>query len=70
MTLSIRPIAIPATGLLIGTPASISAKQEPQVEPMEVEPLEDKTSDTTRIAYGNSSTGGRTGIKALSASAP
>ena len=37
---------------------------------MEVDPLEDKTSDTTLMAYGNSSTEGITGISALSASAP
>ena len=49
-TLSISPIAIPATGLLSGTPASISARQEPHVEPMEVEPLDDSTSDTTLMA--------------------
>ena len=49
-TLSIRPIAIPATGFLIGTPASIRARHEPQVEPIEVEPFEERTSDTTLIA--------------------
>ena len=69
-TLSIRPIAIPATGRLIGTPASISARHEPHVDPMEVDPLDDSTSDTTRIAYGNFSGEGRTGSKALSAKAP
>ncbi len=45
----IRPMAAPLTGLVIGTPASISERVEPQTEPMEVEPLEDSTSDTTRI---------------------
>ena len=66
----IRPQEIPATGALIGTPASIRASVEPQIEPCEVEPLEETTSDTTLIAYGNSSTDGITGTSALSASAP
>ena len=34
-----RPMAIPATEALIGTPASISAREEPQTEAMEEEPL-------------------------------
>ena len=41
---------MPATGALMGTPASISARVEPQMEPWEVEPLELNTSDTTRMA--------------------
>ena len=45
-----KPIAIPATGFLIGIPAAISDKEEPQVEAIEDEPLEPNTSDTTRIA--------------------
>ena len=45
----IRPIAAPLTGLVMGTPASIRARVEPQTDPIEVEPLEDKTSETTRI---------------------
>ena len=69
-TLSIRPIAIPDTGFLIGTPASIRARQEPQVDAIEDDPFEDRTSDTTLIAYGNSSSLGITGRSALSASAP
>ena len=36
----IKPMAAPATGAAIGTPASISARVLPQTEPMEVEPLE------------------------------
>lgn len=45
---------MPATGALIGTPASINARVEPQTDAIEVEPLEDKTSDTSRrdIGYG------------------
>ena len=45
----INPIAAPLTGLISGTPASIKAKVEPQTEPIEVEPLEESTSETTRI---------------------
>ena len=41
---------MPATGRLMGTPASIRASVEPQMEPCEVEPLEDRTSETTRMA--------------------
>ena len=45
----IKPIAIPATGALIGTPASISANVEAQTDACEVEPFEASTSETTRI---------------------
>ena len=41
-------MAIPATGALIGTPASISESVEPHTEPMELDPLEAMTSDTVR----------------------
>ena len=47
--LVISPMAIPATGFVIGTPASISASVEPHVDAIDVEPLEDNTSETTRI---------------------
>ncbi len=43
------PIAIPETGAVIGTPASISASVEPQTEPIELEPLDSRTSETMRI---------------------
>ena len=46
----IRPQEIPATGALIGTPASIRARVEPQMEAWEVEPLEETTSETRRYA--------------------
>jgi len=45
----IRPIAIPATGFLIGTHASISAKVDPQTDPIDVEPPDPKHSETTLI---------------------
>jgi len=44
-----RPMAIPETGALMGTPASIRARVEPHTEAMEVEPLEERTSDTRRM---------------------
>ncbi len=40
------PIAIPATAVLIGTPASISESDEAQVEAIEEDPLEPNVSDT------------------------
>ena len=64
------PMAIPATGAFIGTPASINARQLPHTDPCDVEPFDESTSDTTLIAYGKSSTLGSTGIRALSARAP
>ena len=45
-----RPQEMPATGSLMGTPASISARVEAQMEPWEVEPLEESTSLTKRMA--------------------
>ena len=66
----IRPIAAPATGAEIGTPASISESVEPQTEAIEVEPFDISASETTRIVYGKSSNAGSTGISARSASSP
>ena len=44
-----RPQLMPATGALMGTPASISARVEPQMDAWEVEPLELSTSETQRM---------------------
>ncbi len=55
-----KPIAIPATEALIGTPASINASEEPQTEAIELEPFDSVISETTRTVYGNSSTVGIT----------
>ncbi len=66
----IRPMAMPETMSLSGTPASSSDIVEAQTEPMEVEPFELIASETCRIAYGNSSRAGSTGSSARSASAP
>src|ERR1700752_4154576 len=64
------PIAIPAQGDFIGTPASISASDPPHTVAIDDDPLGSKISDTRRIAYGNSATGGSRFINARSASAP
>ena len=45
----IRPMATPATGALMGTPASIRERLVPHTEAMELEPLDSVISDTTRI---------------------
>src|SRR5919198_3748360 len=65
-----RPIAIPATGRAIGTPASIRDKLEPQTDAIDDDPFDSKMSETTRIVYGKSSCDGSTGTSARSASAP
>ena len=66
----ISPIAIPATGAFIGTPASSSANVLPHTLACELEPFELNTSDTSLKVYGKSSRLGRTGISALSANTP
>ena len=40
---------MPATGALMGTPASIRARVEPQMDAWEVEPFELSTSETQRM---------------------
>lgn len=64
---AIKPMAIPLTHFLIGTQASINEREEAHTEAIEVEPLLERTSDTTLIVYGNSSSEGITGSKAFSA---
>ena len=44
----ISPIAIPETGFLIGTPASIKAKVPAQTVAIDDEPFDSKISETTR----------------------
>src|ERR671927_317688 len=63
-------MAMPATGRLIGTPASISDSDEPHTEAIDDEPLDSRMSETTRIVYGKSSIDGIIGTSARSASAP
>ena len=43
------PMAIPATGFLMGTPASISESEPPQTEAIEEDPLDSRISETIRI---------------------
>ena len=66
----IKPIATPATWALMGTPASISAKQPPQTDAMLDEPLDSVISDTTRMAYWKSSRLGSKGTSARFAKRP
>ena len=47
---AIMPMAMPATGALIGTPASIMDRVEPHTLAIDVEPLELSTSETRRSA--------------------
>ncbi len=54
----------------MGTPASMRASVEPQVDAIELEPFDSMTSDTTRMVYGNSSSEGITGRRARSARLP
>ena len=64
------PIAMPPIISLIGTPASMSARVDPQVEAIDDEPFDSSVSLTTRMVYGNCSFVGSTGRSARSASAP
>ena len=66
----INPIAIPATGSLIGTPASINARDVPQTVAIEEEPLDSVISDTILKVYGNASFEGSEELIALHASLP
>ena len=66
----IKPIATPATCAFTGTPASIIARQPPQTEAIEDEPLDSVISETTRMLYAKSSALGNTGINARLAKRP
>jgi hypothetical protein len=52
-----RPIAMPATGALIGTPASMRLRQPPHTAAIDDEPFDSSVSLTMRIVYGNLSAG-------------
>mgnify|MGYP001606701784 CR=1 FL=1 len=54
----------------MGTPASMSAKEAEQHDAIEVDPLEDSTSVTILMVYGNLSTSGITESNAFSAKIP
>src|SRR3989338_2369231 len=63
-------MAIPATGAVTGTPASINERDPPQTLAIEEDPLDSKISETIRTVYGNLSSAGSTRANARSASAP
>src|ERR1700732_4008813 len=65
-----KPVAIPAHGDLRGTPASINASEAPQTVAIDEDPFDSKMSETTRTAYGKSSSGGSKLASARSANAP
>ena len=44
---------MPATGFLMGTPASMSERQPPQTAAIDEEPFDSSVSETMRIVYGN-----------------
>ncbi len=60
-------MAIPLTGRLSGTPASIRANTLLQVAAILVEPFWLIISVTLRIAYGKSASSGKTAVTARSA---
>lgn len=64
------PMAMPDTGADIGTPASMRASVDPQVDAMDDDPLEESISETKSMVYGKSSLLGSTGTSAFSARAP
>ncbi len=45
----IRPMAMPATGAAMGTPASIKASAPPHTEAIDDEPLDSRISETMRM---------------------
>ncbi len=61
---------MPPTGSLIGTPASIRLSVAPQTEAIELEPLDSRMSEITRIVYGKRAGPGRIDATDRSAKAP
>ena len=55
-------MATPATGAFSGTPASISDRLVPHTLAMELEPLDSRISDTTRMTYGKVAMSGITAL--------
>src|ERR1043166_2773004 len=66
----ISPMATPATAATIGTPASNSDSEPPQIDAIDDDPFDSRMSDTTRMVYGNDSNGGNTLCSARSARFP
>src|SRR5262245_43760848 len=65
-----RPIEMPATGSVMGTPASMRASVPPHTDAIDDEPLDSRISETTRTVYGNRSGVGMTAFRLRSARAP
>ena len=63
-------MATPATGALMGMPASMRERQPPHTAAMEEEPLDSTVSETTRTVKGKSASAGMTGRRDFSARAP
>ena len=61
---------MPATGALIGTPASIKASELPHTDAIDDEPFDSRISETMRTVYGNEASSGITASTARPASAP
>ncbi len=64
------PMATPATGDGIGTPASISASVPPHTVAIDDEPLDSRMSETTLSVYGNAVFSGMIGPRARRARLP
>ena len=65
-----RPIAMPATALFIGTPALNIDSDPEQTDAIDEEPFDSSISETTRIVYGKSFASGRAHSRERSASIP
>ena len=63
-------MAIPATGSLIGTPASINARDEPHTVAIEEDPFDSVISETILKVYGKLSLEGSEDLIALHANFP
>ena len=61
---------MPAHAEVIGTPASMRESEPPQTVAIEDEPFDSMMSETRRMAYGKSVSGGSRFNSARSASAP
>ena len=66
----IKPIAMPDTGALIFTPASIKANVPAQTVAIDDDPFDSKISETTLMVYGFSSSDGNTCFKERIAKLP
>ena len=63
-------MATPATGLLMGTPASMRARVPPHTVAIEEEPFDSRMSETMRMVYGKPSSAGSISRRDRSARTP